>query len=1040
MEISNLDAEGEEVEGRATAGNEQRGGDRRCGRSLRVEDQAKLQCGTRFQHAASRIACVSKPKLSRLELQYMQKARERQSNVIRQQIVMGKTFTGPSFLAKPSTVCFRDFVVGTPQRMQITLTNVSFTFNTFRVLDMADEVKDFFDIKYTRPGRMSAGKSCPVTITFTPKLSDDIETSIPFLAQTGAFRVPVRCLRKKAKPHVSHRDLEILGVVMGESGTATLVIENKGSLATHWTIEDKVTPSKDDVPTTLSFRRSGEVSAKGVCRVIFTYKPSLDVQQESVATRKFLLRFDETSADDMLISVSMSTRKVPVYTRTSEVDFRCCVYEKLYRAPLILYNRGKTALKIVVRPPKDVADILSFTPDLGYIQGRDAKTKIDGEFKIQMKLRMQETDRNALAKYFAGPNDDALEIPVRVDVASQALPVRFVVRAQMTTSELTFDPPQIQFNPCLTTQEIAAPLSITNMSTLPQRIGFVGLPEQIRVEPGDGFAVVMPRRTIRRRIIFRPDAAVRRTFTLAMKTSLNRTFKLPCEGIGVDPSLDLSHTRVRFRPAAVGDQLTRSIFVRNVSRSISRTVQFVAPSPEISGIRIRPIVAIVGPGETSRVDIDFSPPSSSNAGVFPAGSVECSEEGEPWSRHGNWKIACVLKDSDTPTQFFDVRTTTVKRCLDVDSSELDFGMLSVGNRFVRRLRITNKMPSDGGEVFDLSASALNPSGAFTILNVLRPVRPGESFDVLVEFAPPQQQKYSETLTVTCARGQVSIRLVGIGVSPTVTLDPATKEFSLGHVLAGGTAKRTFRIRNPSNFSLDYTISRTDKQAYAHYDGISVFDCSPPSGVLASESEREITVRFNPDSERREPYETKLDIQIPGQSENYALRFRGFCWERQMYIVQDRAAALRNEIDATFALPASMDVSKEEDAASLALVRRKRNQREIVLQWPRSDASTSSADDIVASMGVTIGCCAPVPGKKGGSGSFELQLPANFGGGAGDPLLAAAANRDQIGTRICSTLIESEAIVARVARRESNSRSMRPNPTPRPVIMKKPGLM
>ena len=81
----------------------------------------------------------------------------------------------------------------------------------------------------------------------------------------------------------------------------------------------------DDVPTTLSFRRSGEVSAKGVCRVTFTYKPSLDVQQESVATRKFLLRFDETSADDMLISVSMSTRKVPVYTRTSEVDFRCII-------------------------------------------------------------------------------------------------------------------------------------------------------------------------------------------------------------------------------------------------------------------------------------------------------------------------------------------------------------------------------------------------------------------------------------------------------------------------------------------------------------------------------------------------------------------------------------------------------------------------------------------------------------------------------------------------------------------------------------------
>lgn len=41
--------------------------------------------------------------------------------------------------------------------VQLTITNVSLSFNTFKILDLPVRVSDFFKISYTPPGRLSAG-------------------------------------------------------------------------------------------------------------------------------------------------------------------------------------------------------------------------------------------------------------------------------------------------------------------------------------------------------------------------------------------------------------------------------------------------------------------------------------------------------------------------------------------------------------------------------------------------------------------------------------------------------------------------------------------------------------------------------------------------------------------------------------------------------------------------------------------------------------------------------------------------------------------
>lgn len=78
------------------------------------------------------------------------------------------------------------------------LTNVSLSFNSFKVLPLDDEIKDFFEITYTPSGRMSAGLSTTIQIVFTPKVrkdakGEDIHSVLPLLAETGPIDIPIIC-------------------------------------------------------------------------------------------------------------------------------------------------------------------------------------------------------------------------------------------------------------------------------------------------------------------------------------------------------------------------------------------------------------------------------------------------------------------------------------------------------------------------------------------------------------------------------------------------------------------------------------------------------------------------------------------------------------------------------------------------------------------------------------------------------------------------------------------------------------------------------
>ena len=117
--------------------------------------------------------------MSKFEIDAFNKAKERQTNRIKngqEQSAAGKIFSGFGFTAKSKEIIFQDFCIGKKYNQKILLTNTSFGLNSVRLLNLNDNVIDFFNIKYEKVGRISAGVGINIEITFLPKINEDIHT------------------------------------------------------------------------------------------------------------------------------------------------------------------------------------------------------------------------------------------------------------------------------------------------------------------------------------------------------------------------------------------------------------------------------------------------------------------------------------------------------------------------------------------------------------------------------------------------------------------------------------------------------------------------------------------------------------------------------------------------------------------------------------------------------------------------------------------------------------------------------------------------
>eukprot|EP00667_Euglena_gracilis_P000837 EG_transcript_837 len=578
-----------------------------------------------LEAAATEAKVYPLPVPSRLEQQYMAAARQRQrDNIVTKQVVWGKEFKGVAFFPKPATIQFKDFEVGQVYTRKVVLTNISYTFNAFKILPLPDAIRDFFDITYPLQGAMSAGTSCVVTVTFQPKLNEDIVSELPALAQTGPFSIPLVCLTKKVAIEVqpAGKRLDFGQVVLAESMTQTITVANRGALPTEFRILGDLlqyaAPAPDlsqsalDLSTislgegdgggdaaphqcvTIKPRRLEdiEVDAHAQVRISLTFHPRQLCQLDS----HLVLRFADAYTPDHTLFVTGQGVDIPVFVdQRNVIDLQCCYYDTLYRDTAVLRSRGKTSMRCQPLVPPELKNYLSFMPKMGFIQ--PGKT-IDFMFKFTPDSRLKQ---HAAAFYNA--ETQLLQVPIQVDVQGQAMPIHFTIRAFLTPSALAFEPTALDFGRCAVTEGLTRTVSITNTALLPQEVGFVSLPPEISISPNSGFAFLLPRETVTFNVQFRPTRPGDHQFSLRLKTARNEEYALAATGIGRSAPLRFSEPLLRLKRAALGEAVEASVLLHNPTKVAQR---FAFELPPNCGLTLHPASGEVRAGGSEPVLVHFA--------------------------------------------------------------------------------------------------------------------------------------------------------------------------------------------------------------------------------------------------------------------------------------------------------------------------------------------------------------------------------------------------------------------------------------------------
>ena len=174
----------------------------------------------------------------------------------------------------------------------------------------------------------------------------------------------------------------------------------------------------------------------------------------------------------MHFSVNGQSLDVPVWIENPSLDFKICMFDRLYQDGLVLRNRSSAALRVSVDiQPRALQRHIEIVPRTAYIQAKSS-------FSLQVKLTARQSIiDDDLSNEIFDPQLNTLIVPLEVKVADQIRTVPFSINAILTTSDLQFDVESIDFGCCTTSESVLAKIQLKNTSLLAQPFGFVNLPD-----------------------------------------------------------------------------------------------------------------------------------------------------------------------------------------------------------------------------------------------------------------------------------------------------------------------------------------------------------------------------------------------------------------------------------------------------------------------------------------------------------------------------------------------------------------------------------
>uniref|UniRef100_G1MTX3 Cilia and flagella associated protein 74 n=1 Tax=Meleagris gallopavo TaxID=9103 RepID=G1MTX3_MELGA len=569
-----------------------------------------------------------------------EKKEEFQTRIFNKGTVSGHEHQGRTFYTKPSCVHFKDFDVGKVYKKKIVLINASYSINYCKPVGISEWLKDFISIQFDPPGKMSAGMSCEVGVTFKPVLALDkvlVDFGTHVVGETISRTVSLTntgALGTRFKVQTSASDSSRCGATAESSTTRTVTQpcsdsapEKKDSNSSVTSVLEKkeqICPDGSEEPTCcvaqVEQQRTETSSTEQLAQDAFHFSSDKDTDNAHQLTERspeetpieimlgkvtegeigpfssvklqiifmpsipgdvraeFVIVFDNSDCKPLYFSAIGVSTDVPVWVPNPNIDLKICMYDRLYQDCIVIRSRAKTTLHLKFEVCRELSKHMKLLPKTGYVQPQSS-------FSVQLKFLPRRSLPEDAGSCF-NEETSVLEAPVMIQIADNTKQINFTVHAIVTTSDLEISPAEINFGYCTIYEAVRTNVTLTNKSILPQEFGFVRLPEFVEIQPNDGLGVLLPLESLMLHIIFKATKAKEYSFELTCKSEANRQFKLSCRAVGVHPPLELSHSLVQFAATALNDVSTATLYVMNshVSANI-----FTHAVPRIGNGEVAPV-------------------------------------------------------------------------------------------------------------------------------------------------------------------------------------------------------------------------------------------------------------------------------------------------------------------------------------------------------------------------------------------------------------------------------------------------------------------
>jgi len=795
------------------------------------------------------------------------------------------------FVSDPDTITFRDFVVGETLDISFSLTNVSFSRNTFQVKGFDPEFSGLFSVKCSPPGFISPGVSVPLSISFLPKNNSRFECNLHFLAENGPFDIKIECLPKIVNIQIEPFNYVDFGqVTFGEEKEAKFIIRNSGALPAIWSLSlnengfDSSNITFSLIETELSFStRQSSINGYSSSVIKMNFKPSNPCKFSCNLTLLFHSPSKSFDTFSRVLNIKAECIDVPVYLDKSSIEFGVCFYNEVYRQTLKAINRTDISQKFFISLPDQMDQFFEFTPSSGFIQPKS-------DINVSVKARIN-TDILELVV----SEEDLINVPIIMNIANQVLPIEFSLLLAPSSNRILFEPTVLDFGTLCTTESSVVNLQMTSELQIPINFGFLRLPVGLIFEPFVGYGTILPGETINLSVKYSNSIPKKYEFEFSCYCMHGQKYGLKMLANIIPSPLLFSSTTILFDSTPVGEDSCTRINLSN-TKSYPIEIQF----SNFSTFSFDPIVSKIEPESSIPITILFRPPipekpMTERAEIeIPLPKTPIKKDRKPSiktinpiktkksSTDSNRTQKAMIIDPDfiqqtyeeniicfwkSPTSsgrhHLDIKASSVlpslfitsvkinnneKRSddmIDLNLRNIDFGIVAIGqciDAFVEVRNMTRHQQN---------IMCTSEIGCFESLTPVQDTLPHQNAVFRIRFGPYQKLQYNNIAQIFSKERpnqRTTVFLKGEGSAPAISV--STDIIDFGAVLIGNTATKTLNVTNGAAFELQYYYRLIPQSSmyFKNRNDIDSFGLLTSSEWLQPDSEGQVAITFCPDHE------------------------------------------------------------------------------------------------------------------------------------------------------------------------------------------------